>query len=152
MNKDIKINIRSSETVRSPFASGHCKKYRLALKYKGVTFTFNFHGSVHDHEHGKMLNKKDVMYCLLADMGCYDYTRNIKDFLNEFGYDEFELYPYIENGYTINDLYSFASDKDVDQLRTGIKAYKESKRTYERLHEIFNNKELEELEKEFQDY
>lgn len=152
MNKDIKINIKSSKVITSPFANGYCKKYRLALKYKGVTFTFNFHDSVHDYNHGKMLNKKDVMYCLLADMGCYDYNRSIKDFLNEFGYDEFELYPYIENGYTMDDLYSFASDKDVDQLRAGIKAYKSCKRTYERLHEIFNSKELEELKKEFQDY
>lgn len=152
MKEKVKIQIKENEIVRSPFANGSCHKYRLALKYNNKTFTFSFHDSVRNYEEGKNLNKEDALYCVLTDSYCYEDTRNIKDFLNAFGYDEFDLYPYIENGYTLADLYSFASGVDVDQLRAGLKAYRGCKRAFEKLHEIFTEKELEELQEEFQNY
>ena len=134
--KGIKINIQSSKVVESPFHTStfsrvyKCRKYNLKLMYNGNSYNFTFHDSVNAYQHNTPLNKKDVLYCVLSDMGCYESSRDMDDFIYSFGYDE----------------------QDLKTYKQGMKAYKACKKTSERLHEIFTNDELEKLQEEFQDY
>lgn len=134
--KGIKINVLSSEVVESPFHKStfsrvyHCRKYYLKLSYKGNDYKFTFHDSVNAWQNNLPLNKKDVMYSILSDMGCYESSRDMEDFIYSFGYDNNDLATYKE----------------------GMKAFKGCKKTSEKLHELFNKDELEQLQNEYMDY
>jgi len=149
MKEQVKITIKNSEVKPSPFARGNHKQYELTLSYNGEEFNFTYHDSVYNYQNNKKLNKDDVLNSVLLDASAYAQSRDEKDFLNEFGYDEFDLYTYYQNGYTFADMYGFAADKDVDNLKAGLKAYKECERTYNALNIIFTSKELDELHEEF---
>lgn len=128
----IKINVLSSKVVVSPFtpSKNHCRKYYIKLSYKGNDYRFTYHDSVHAWKNNIPLNKKDVMYCILSDMGCYESSRDMQDFLYSFGYDNIDLKTYKE----------------------GMKAFEGCKKTSEKLHELFNDFELEQLQNEYMDY
>ena len=128
----IKINVLASKVVVSPFheKTYYCRRYSIRLSYKGNDYRFTFHDSVHAWQNNTPLNKKDVMYCILSDMGCYESSRDMEDFIYSFGYD----------------------NQDLTTYKEGMKAYKGCKKTSEKLHAIFNNDELEKLQDEFQDY
>ena len=130
--KGIKINVLASEVVVSPFLEKtyHCRKYYVKLSYKGNDYKFTFHDSVHAYKNNIPLNKKDVMYSVLSDMGCYESSRDMEDFIYSFGYD----------------------NQDLATYKQGMKAYKACKKTSEKLHAIFTDNELEQLQEEFQDY
>lgn len=64
------------------------------------------------------------MECLLLDASSFENTTDILDFAEEFGYDSY---------------------LDIAKIR---KIYKACERTYNRLHKIFTDAEIEELEKE----
>jgi hypothetical protein len=152
MKEQVKIKINESAIKQSPFTKGMHKEYKLTLSYKGEEFNFTFHDSVYSYEKKIKFNKDDALNSVLLDASAYEQTRDEKEFLNEFGYNEFDLYNYYQNGYTFADMYGFAADKDVDNLRAGLKAYKECERTYDALNRIFTSEELDELHKEFAEY
>ena len=152
MKEQVKITIKASAVTPSPFAKGMHKVYKLALSYKGNEYNFTFHDSVYNYEKKIKLNKMDALNSILLDARCFEQSRDEKEFLNEFGYDEFDLYNYYQNGYTFADMYGFAADKDVDKLKAGLKAYKECERTYDALNRIFTSEELDELHEEFAEY
>ena len=129
----IKINVLNSKVVVSPFheKTYYCRKYYIRLSYKGNDYKFTYHDSVHACENNTPLNKKDVMYCVLSDMGCYESSRDMEDFIYSFGYD---------NG------------NNLKLYKEGIKAFEGCKKTSEKLHAIFTDNELEQLQEEFQDY
>lgn len=130
--KGIKINVLNSKVVTSPFheRTYYCRKYYVRLSYNGNSYNFTFHDSVNAYKNNLPLNKKDVMYCVLSDMGCYESSRDMEDFLYSFGYD----------------------NQDLETYKEGIEAYKGCKKTAEKLHELFNNNELEQLQEEYMDY
>ena len=152
MKEQIKITIKSSAIKPSPFTKGNHREYKLTLSYKGEEFNFTFHDSVYNYEKKIKLNKDDALNCVLLDARAYEQSRDEKDFLNEFGYDEFDLYNYYQNGYTFADMYGFAADKDVDTLKAGLKAYKACEKSYNALNRIFTSEELDELHEEFAEY
>ena len=152
MKNKIKITIKSSAVKPSPFAKGNHKEYKLTLSYKGEEFNFTFHDSVYNWQNNKKLNKDDALNSILLDADAYAQSRDEKEFLDEFGYDEFDLYNYYKNGYTFADMHGFAADKDVDTLKAGLKAYKECEKTYNALNRIFTSEELDELHEEFAEY
>jgi hypothetical protein len=133
--KGIKINVLASEVVGSPFHKSnfsktyYCRKYYVKLSYKGNDYKFTFHDSVNAYENNIPLNKKDVMYSILSDMGCYESSRDMQDFIYSFGYDN-----------------------DLELYEKGVKAFEGCKRTSIILHELFNNDELEQLQNEYMDY
>jgi hypothetical protein len=152
MKEQVKITIKESAIKPSPFTKGNHKEYKLTLSYNGEEFNFTFHDSVYNYEKKIKLNKMDALNSILLDARAYEQVRDEKEFLDEFGYDEFDLYNYYQNGYTFADMYGFAADKDVDTLKAGLKAYKECERTYNALNRIFTSKELDELNQEFAEY
>ena len=152
MKEQVKIKIKSSAVKPSPFTKGNHKEYKLTLSYKGNEYNFTYHDSVYNWQNNKKLDKMDALNSILLDARAYEQTRDEKEFLNEFGYDEFDLYNYYQNGWSFVDMYGFAADKDVDNLKAGLKAYKECERTYNALNRIFTSSELDELHEEFAEY
>lgn len=152
MKEQVKITIKASAVKQSPFTKGNHKEYRLTLSYNGNTYNFTFHDSVYNWQNNIKLNKMDALNSLLLDAMTYEQVRDEKEFLNEFGYDEFDLYNYYKEGYTFADMYNFAADKDVDKLKAGLKAYKACERTHNALNRIFTSSELDELHEEFAEY
>ena len=129
--KGIKINVLRSEVVESPFHKStlsrtyYCRKYYLKLSYKGNDYKFTFHDSVNAWQNNLPLNKKDVMYSVLSDMGCYESSRDMEDSVYSFGYD---------------------NNNDLELYEEGVKACKGCQRTSIILHELFNNDELKQLQ------
>lgn len=152
MKEQVKITIESSVVKSSPFTRGNHREYKLRLSYNGNEFNFTFHDSVYNWQNNKKLNKMDALNSILLDAHCFENCRDEKEFLNEFGYDEFDLYNYYQNGYSFSDMYGFAAKKDVDALKAGLKAYRGCKETYNALNRIFTSEELDELHKEFAEY
>lgn len=69
----------------------------------------------HDNYYNKS-SKKDFLYCLCLDANSYEFNSDISDFVREFGYND---------------------------IRKAWKAYDGCKRQYERLHKLFDAKEIE---------
>lgn len=141
----IKINVLASKVVVSPFheKTHYCRRYSIRLSYKGNDYRFTFHDSVNAWQNNTPLNKKDVMYCVLSDMGCYESSKDMDDFLYSFGYDNSKadnLYKGYDNG------------NDLKLYKQGIKTFEACKKTSEKLHELFNNDELEQLQNEYMEY
>ena len=152
MKEKVKITIEDSEVKQSPFTRGLHKQYRLTLSYNGEEFNFTYHDSVYNYGKKIKLNKMDALNSILIDANAYEHVRDEKEFLNEFGYDEFDLYNYYKNGWSFAEMYGCCAKKDVDNLKAGLKAYKECERTYNALNRIFTSNELDELHEEFAEY
>lgn len=155
MKEQVKIKIINSKVAPSPFGHGNHKQYRLALIYKGCAYEFTYHDSINNYNKGNKLNKEDALYSVIADSNCYESSRNEEDFLNEFGYNDNKLYTYYKRGVSLNNLYNYCytdNMKDVELLKTGLKAYRACKETSFALHNMFNKEEFEELQEEFQNY
>ena len=152
MKEQIKITIKSSVVKQSPFTKGNHKEYKLTLSYKGNEYNFTFHDSVYNYEKKIKLNKMDALNSVLLDASAYEQSRDEKEFLNEFGYDEFDLYESYKGGMGFSMMYDCYGKKDVDKLKAGLKAYKECERTYDALNRIFTSEELDELHEEFAEY
>jgi len=156
LRNQIKVNILSSKVISSPFAknldncsilnktmayafagceNNYCKKYRLELSYNGKKYRFTFHDSIYNYNHNIKLNKLDTIYAVLMDSNSYEDTKSYQEFCKWFGYDE-----YIET------QYGTVVNKEA------MKIYEACKKTYEALHNIFSDDELEKLQDEFQDY
>lgn len=70
-------------------------------------------------------DKNDLIYSLLRDSQAYEFCYNLADFMNEYGYT------------------------DAKQAK---QAYDACKKQSERLHKLFNDAEIETLEKIFENY
>lgn len=70
-------------------------------------------------------DKNDFIYSLLRDSQAYEYARDLTDFMLEFGYD------------------------NIPQTK---QVYNACKKQSDRLHKLFNNAEIETLEKIFENY
>ena len=152
MKNKVKITIKESRIIPSPISKGMCKEYKLTLSYKGEEFDFTFHDSVYNYEKKIKLNKMDALNSILFDASCFELSRDEKDFLNEFRYDEFDVYESYKGGMSFSMMYDCYAKKDVNNLKAGLKAYKECERTYNALNRIFTSSELDKLYEEFAEY
>ena len=138
LKNQVKIKVLNSKVITSPFANGYCKRYYLELSYKGNSYRFTFHDSVYAYMHNEKLDKNNALYSVIQDSNAYEYTRNFSDFCKEFGYSEYTetFYPYYR----------------IVKNSKAKKVYNACLKTYEALHEIFSDDELEKLQDEFQDF
>ena len=83
------------------------------------------HFIYHDNYYNNS-NINDYIYSLLLDAQAYEYSYNFADFCNNFGYDSDSMKEY--------------------------KIYLACKKQAERLHKLFNDLEIEELQQAFEQY
>lgn len=102
----------------------HHTKFDCAIQYgtncKPYKFTYQCNTAY------TMPNIKDIMYSLLLDAWSYEEARDIQDFANELGYDYFDEY-------------------EREKL---CRMYDECKRTFNALHKMFTDAEIEILNEE----
>ena len=103
---------------KSDCTSGNA--YRVTLTRNGVKVGFIFNDNIYNES-----DKNDFIYSLLSDSQAYESTRDLTDFMNEYGYT------------------------DAKQAK---QAYNACKKQFDRLHKLFNNTEIETLEKIFENY
>lgn len=152
MKEQIKITIESSVVKPSPFTKGNHTEYKLKLSYKGNEYNFTFHDSVYNYQNNKKLNKDDALNSVLLDANAYEQSRDEKEFLDAFFCNVSDLYEDYMRGMELHEMYDYYAKKDVDELKAGLKAYKECEKTYNALQNMFNSDELTELTEEFADY
>ena len=97
-------------------------EYSVVLKYNGNSITMLFHDNYKNES-----EKDDFLYALLMDAMAYENCFNLADFMDEFGYDY--------------------EDKDKAE-----KAYKACEKQYNKLHRLFTEEEIKELQNEFEDF
>lgn len=112
------INTTKTYIGKSDCTSGNA--YRVTLTRNGVKVGFIFNDNNYNES-----DKNDYIYSLLRDSQAYEYTYNLADFMNEYGYTD---------------------DTQAKQV------YNACKKQSERLHKLFNNTEIETLEKIFENY
>ena len=111
LNK-IKFSYREADKQDNLFTPSHTN-FKCKIKVDGYQYTFKYQCNTAYTEP----NLLDCMYAIITDMDCYDMSRDIVDFCNEFGY-------------------SYAK---------GVKAYKACKKTSKALHRLFTDEELAEI-------
>ena len=121
----IKITILSSKIEYNKSVNRYNKYYYCKISYNNFDFNIGFHDSVFNYYSNKRLNKADVLYSAIVDMQSYISCSNINDFITEFGYDDY---------------------------KRGLRAYKACERTFENMHKMFTNEELEKLEELLSDF
>ena len=99
-------------------------EYSVVLKYNGNSITMLFHDN-YKNESGK----DDFLYALLMDAMAYENCFNLADFMDEFDYGFGQ------------------TEKERAQ-----KAYKACERQCNKLHKLFTEEEIEELQNEFEDF
>ena len=114
LNK-IKFSYRESDNQSNLFTPYHAR-FKCKIKYCGLSFSFPYQCNMAH----SIPNLLDCMYAIISDMDCYDTSRDVVDFCNEFGYSDVK----------------------------GIKAYKACKKTSKALHRLFTNEELAEINEE----
>lgn len=97
-------------------------EYSVVLKYNGNCITMLYHDN-YKNESGK----DEFLYALLMDAMAYENCFNLADFMDEFGYD-------------------------YDQRKEAEKVYKACERQYNKLHRLFTEEEIKELQNEFEDF
>lgn len=97
-------------------------EYSVVLKYNGNSITMLYHDN-YKNESGK----NEFLYALLLDGLAYENCYNLADFMDEFGYD-------------------------YDNLDKAKKAYKACERQCKKLHRLFTEEEIEQLQEEFKDF
>ena len=112
------INTTKTYIGKSDCTSGNA--YRITLTRNGVKVGFIFNDNIYNES-----DKNDFIYSLLSDSQAYENTRDLTDFMNEYGYT------------------------DAKQAK---QAYDACKKQGERLHKLFNNTEIKTLEKIFENY
>ena len=145
MFEKLHIKVLSSEVV-DRFAgeskrTGDRRRYNMLLSYNGKEFRFPFYDSIYNYCKNKKLNKKDTIYAILMDSNAVESVKNEKEFIQEFGYDEFDLYE-SSKVYRKDAMYSIYAKEDVDTLYAGIRAYKECLKTNKALKDMFTSEEL----------
>lgn len=118
----IKDLVKASKVCMGKSKKTNGNEYSVVLKYNGNSITMLFHDN-YKNESGK----DDFLYALLMDAFAYEDCFNLANFMDEFGYD-------------------------YDQRKEAEKAYKACERQYNKLHRLFTEKEIEELQNEFEDF
>ena len=114
LNK-IKFSFKVADEQVGLFTPNHTL-FKCKIKVDGCQFTFNYQcNTAHNTP-----NLLDCMYAIISDMDCYDTSRDVVDFCNEFGYSDAK----------------------------GIKAYKACKKISKALHRLFTDEELAEIGEE----
>ena len=112
------INTTKTYIRKSDLTSGNAYRVTLTRNDKKICFVFN------DNIYNES-DKNDFIYSLLSDSQAYESTRDLTDFMHEFGYTD---------------------DKQAEQV------YDACKKQSERLHKLFNDAEIKTLEKIFENY
>lgn len=123
------------KATRKPEADGRMGcglGYTVTVKGSHGTYTTTYNNSI-SAEH-RTPDKVNILYCVLSDANCYEYTQDLKDFCLEFGYNEPDEFGY------------------KSKMTDGRKAFNACKRAHKRLNEIFTKTEIEKLQELFQDY
>ena len=97
-------------------------EYSVVLKYNGNSITILFHDNYRNET-----GKDEFLYALLMDAMLYEDCPNLADFMGELGY-----------GY--------------EQKEEAKKVYKACERQYNKLHRLFTEEEIKELQNEFEDF
>lgn len=115
--------IVNEKRIRSGGAMiGMASEWKITIMYGSRQYTFNYTNSVNNGS--KKPSKKDLIYCLISDSGCFHSSRDLEDFAYNFGYENI---------------------KDAE------KAYKACARTAAALSRVFG-KDLAWFEKELENY
>lgn len=112
------INTTKTYIGKSEMTSGNA--YRVTMTRNGKSIGFIFNDNIYNES-----DKNDFIYSLLSDSQAYESTRDLTDFMNEYGYT------------------------DAKQAR---QAYNACKKQSDRLYKLFNTTEIETLEKIFENY
>lgn len=112
------INTTKTYIGKSDLTAGNA--YNITMTRNGVKVGFIFNDNIYNES-----DKNDFIYSLLSDSQAYESTRDLTDFMHEFGYT------------------------DARQAR---QAYDACKKQSDRLHKLFNDAEIETLEKIFENY
>ena len=83
MLENIKFNYVESENQDELFTPHH-RKYDCKIEYKGHRYSFEYQCTPNYLKP----NLADCLDCLLNDKASYDESRNVFDFMAEFGYDD----------------------------------------------------------------
>ena len=124
----INYNIISKELKHDKYGKRY--KYIIELKRKNKKILFSFTDIVYSYQHGMALNILDLINCLLLDMHAYDNNETLKDFAWCFGYN-------------MDDI------KNINQTK---KIYNACKINAYKIHNLFNENELNMLDNLFQEY
>lgn len=106
-----RVKCKKTYLRKSDMTSGNA--YRVTLSHNGETCSFIFNDNFENKS-----TKRDFLYCLYLDAMCYDSTRDVYAFANEYGY-----------GY--------------ERMSEARKAYHACEDQYTRLHRLFNRAEIE---------
>lgn len=112
------INTTKTYIGKSEMTSGNA--YRVTMTRNGVKIGFIFNDNIYNES-----DKNDFIYSLLRDSQAFESTRDLTDFMHEFGYTD---------------------------AQKAKQAYDACKKQSERLHKLFNDAEIETLEKIFENY
>lgn len=121
MLEKIKFSCTESDNQNELFTVYHTR-FDCMIKYNGKQFSFPYQcNTTHSTP-----NLKACMECLLLDASGFENATDILDFADEFGYDSY---------------------LDIAKIR---KIYKACERTYNRLHKMFTDAELETIQREIE--
>ena len=118
LNK-IKFSYKVADEQKNLFTTSHTL-FKCKIKIDGLQYTFNYQCNTSVSEP----NLHDCLECLIEDMYAYEDSRDLIDFINEYGYET-------ETG--------------------ALKAWKECKKVSKALHRLFSEEEFEELETEIRE-
>ena len=118
----IKDLVKASKVYLGKSKQTSGNEYSVVLKYNGNSITMLFHDN-YLNESGK----DEFLYALLMDAMAYENCSNLADFMDEFGY-----------GY--------------EQKKEAEKTYKACESQYKKLHRLFTEEEIKQLQDEFEDF
>ena len=118
----IKDLVKASKVYLGKSKQTSGNEYSVVLKYNGNSITMLFHDNYRNES-----EKDEFLYALLMDAMAYEDCPNLADFMGELGYD-------------------------YDQREEAEKVYKACKRQYNKLHRLFTEEEIKELQNEFEDF
>jgi hypothetical protein len=114
LNK-IKFSFKVADKQVGLFTPNHTL-FKCKIKVDGCQFTFPYQCNTAYNTP----NLLDCMCAIISDMDCYDISRDVVGFCNEFGYDD----------------------------EKGINAYKDCKKISKALHRLFTDEEIAEIGEE----
>lgn len=118
----IKDLVKASKVCMGKSNKTSGNEYSVVLKYNGNSITILFHDNYRNES-----GKDEFLYALLMDAMLYEDCPNLADFMGELGYD-------------------------YEQKEEAEKVYKACKRQYNKLHRLFTEEEIKELQNEFEDF
>lgn len=124
------IKTKKEYIEKSSLTSGNT--YKVTITYNKKSCTMKFHDNYRNES-----DKLDFVMCLLMDSECFESASSYEGFCQDFGYEPYEekyYYPY------------------YGKNKKSYAIYKACERQYKKLHRLFNDEEIEELQEMLQDY